>query len=241
MNSFYKEILDVIRKNQADSKETTDFLQRYHGTSHKFYGLRVPIRRALAKEWVKTHKNISLPDFIELLDSLYLGESYEEKTIASNLLDTCPRFRKQINPRLLDNWLSHLEGWAEVDSLCQSTFEAEEFLEKWNVWKPMIEQFSKSKEIAKRRASLVLLTKVVAKSPDPRLGHLAFEIIDRLKDERDVLITKAISWILRDLIANYRSRVEEYLAENKDLLPKIAVRETQTKLATGKKTSNHIS
>jgi 3-methyladenine DNA glycosylase AlkD len=89
--------------------------------------------------------------------------------------------------------------------------------------------------VHKRRASLVLLTKPVRDSENKRLADLAFANIDRLKNERSILVTKAISWLLRDLIRHHRERVETYLFENSDCLPKIAIRETRRKLLTGKK------
>lgn len=38
---------------------------------------------------------------------------------------------------------------------------------------------------------------------------------------RDVLITKAISWLLRDLIKLNRQKVDQYLTDNSILLPAI--------------------
>jgi 3-methyladenine DNA glycosylase AlkD len=76
----------------------------------------------------------------------------------------------------------------------------------------------------------------VRDSEDARLADFAFMNIDKLKKEREILVTKAISWLLRDLIKHNRPRVETYLKENEDTLPKIALRETRTKLLTGRKT-----
>lgn len=82
---------------------------------------------------------------------------------------------------------------------------------------------------------LAFLTGVVSKSEDLRLSNLAFENIDNLKAERDILITKSISWLLRDLTKLHREEVEKYLNDHSTLLPAIAVRETRNKLTTGKK------
>ena len=98
-----------------------------------------------------------------------------------------------------------------------------------------ISQFSMDKNIHKRRASLVLLTFPVRKSQDKRLSDLAFTNIEKLKNENDILITKAISWLLRSLIANHRKEVEIYIDKNINSLPKIAIRETKRKLTTGRK------
>ncbi|MDP2951009.1 MAG: DNA alkylation repair protein, partial [bacterium] len=64
---------------------------------------------------------------------------------------------------------------------------------------------------------------------------LAFENIEKLKPEKDILITKAISWLLRNLIKYHKKEVADYLKKNKNSLPKIAVRETEKKIKTGKK------
>jgi 3-methyladenine DNA glycosylase AlkD len=68
------------------------------------------------------------------------------------------------------------------------------------------------------------------------LAQVAFKNVDRLKHEKEILITKAISWVLRSMVKHYRKPLQTYLKENADTLPKIALRETMTKLRTGKKT-----
>ena len=137
------------------------------------------------------------------------GKAYEEKTLASMLLESAGKLRKHVNPELLDGWLEHLKGWAEIDSLCQSNFTADELLSNWPTWKKLLIGFNKSKNIGKRRASLVLLCKSVRQSDDRRLADLAFCNIDRVKSEKDKLITKAVSWLLRELIKNHRDQVEK--------------------------------
>ena len=147
----------------------------------------------------------------------------------------CPGLRKNIDPKLLDSWLDNTEGWAEVDCICAGTFSASDYLSNWQNWSKWIQKFSTDKNVHKRRASLVLLVMPVKQSSDSKLSDLAFENIDKLKNEKDILITKAISWILRHLIQNHRAEVENCLAKNADSLPKIAVRETQNKLKSGRK------
>jgi 3-methyladenine DNA glycosylase AlkD len=75
----------------------------------------------------------------------------------------------------------------------------------------------------------------VRKPDNDELVEVALQNIDRLKGEKEVLITKAISWVLRSMIKQYRKRVSAYIAENKTTLPAIAVRETMMKLKTGRK------
>jgi 3-methyladenine DNA glycosylase AlkD len=170
-----------------------------------------------------------------LLDALIKGRSHDEKVLAAILLGYSEIHRQHVTPQHLDSWLNHLAGWAEVDALCYSNIAADEMLSQWSAWKAMLVTFSKDKNVHKRRASLVLLTGPVWCSSDPRLAKIAFENIGRLKSEKDILITKAISWLLRRLIRNHRKEVASYIKTNADGLPKIAIRETRRKLLTGRK------
>ena len=74
-----------------------------------------------------------------------------------------------------------------------------------------------------------------SKPTDEEVADTALENIELLKHEKEILITKAISWVLRSMIRHHREKVAEYLEENAATLPAIAVRETRTKLSTGKK------
>ena len=233
MNKHHHVLLKEI-KLHSRPHPTRINLQSYLGTSSKFYNLATTDKRKIAKDWAKVNKDIQLSDFLDLLDSLYQGKSHEEKTIAPEIIKALPQHRKLIDPSRLDNWLNNLTGWAEIDSTCQSIF-TNEILSNWDSWKKLIQQFNKSKNISKRRASLVLLCKPVRYADDNSISSLAFENINNLKHEKDVLITKAISWLLRDLIKNHKKQVSEFLNKNSDSLPKIAIREVSRKLQTGKK------
>ena len=96
-------------------------------------------------------------------------------------------------------------------------------------------KFSVDKNINKRRASMVLLTKPLRESDDPRLAKLAFEQVEKLKGENEILITKAVSWLLRALVKFHKTEVAKYLEINKESLPKSAYREAKAKVETGRK------
>ena len=208
---------------------------RYMGTNHTFLGVTNPEKHNLASAFKKQFPEISFDDLIKLLDRLNSGKTFEEKTIGPFILLKYPKLISQIQPKHIDTWLEQLEGWCEIDTLCQSTFPPKVFLDHWNMWKKALTHWSKDKQISKRRASIVLLCKSTGHSLDPRLSNIAFQNVERLKCEKDILITKAISWILRCMVKNYKEDVASYLDENKDSLPKIAVRETRKKLLTGRK------
>ena len=79
------------------------------------------------------------------------------------------------------------------------------------------------------------LTTATRSSGDPRLNTLAFETLEALKSERPILITKAVSWLLRSMAERDPEPVANHLDQHAASLPAIAVRETRRKIATGRK------
>ncbi|MBI2042626.1 MAG: DNA alkylation repair protein [Candidatus Nealsonbacteria bacterium] len=237
MDQSHQEILRKIKRVANSNPQNTGwyYAGKYMGTPRPIYNITNPQVRQIAKKWVKEHKDISLAELLLVLNSFFEGKSHTERTFGGKLLEYLPTLRKKIEPRYLDRWLTGAKGWSEVDSLCQSIFTAEELLNKWDAWKKLLKMFVKHKDVHKRRAALVLLTKPVRESNSHLLADMAFENIDKLKSEKDILITKAVSWLIRALIQNHRQRVAFYIDVNKEFLPKIAVRETRRKLLTGKK------
>ncbi len=236
-NPHHSEILALIKKNAGTPTQHT-FSDRYLGNSHFRYPISVPAMRKIAKDWMKAHRNLSAVEISTLITSLITGESGTEKSMAGIILDSTTAAQRKFDPELFDTWLDHLVGWAEIDGLCTGSYSVTEIPTDWKRWKKLLIRFSKSKNINKRRASIVWLCAPLRKSKDRRLIDLALENVDRLKGEKDVLITKAISWVLRSALPAQKMIVKKYLDLNKESLPKIAVRETLVKLKTGKKTKS---
>ncbi len=209
--------------------------ESYLGSGHVFHNVSVPDRRRIAKAWVAAHRSTPPSQVLALVESLLAGPSHEEKTLATILLACCRPARLVAGPAEVDRWLDRLNGWAEVDSLCQNLFPAEQLLADWPAWSGLIRRLARDADINKRRAALVLLTGPVHYSDDPRLADLAFETIETLKAERPILITKAVSWLLRSMSDRHKPAVARYLDEQAASLPAIAVRETRRKIETGRK------
>lgn len=234
MNAHHKEVLDLIITNATGGTQHT-FLDGYLGNSHMRYAINAPKMRAIAKEWMRAHREMTAKEFAAMLTSMAEGESGTEKVMVGVLLDNATPDQRQFDPKLFDRWLDHLVGWAEVDSVCTGKYCVSEIPKHVPQWKKILTGFSKSKNINKRRASIVFLCSTLAHSDDPQLAEIAFANIDRLKKEKEVIITRAISWVLRSMVRHHRKALEAYLRKNRETLPAIAVRETKIKLKTGTK------
>ena len=201
MNKHHSEILTIIKETSGQATQHT-FLDGYLGNTHPRYAIDAPTMRLIAKEWMKDHKKLSAADFQRLLTSLIEGESATEKFIAGMLLDVSTMDQRKFDPNCFDDWLDHLHGWAEVDSVCTGAYTITAIPENFPAWKKILVRLSKSKNINKRRASLAFLCSPLRRVNDERLALIALENVDRLKHEKEILVTKAISWVLRSM-ANY--------------------------------------
>jgi 3-methyladenine DNA glycosylase AlkD len=216
MPTLHSQLLTELKRHAGNGTQHTGNAG-YLENAPASYHISNPVKRVVAWEFLA-------------------APSHDEKSMAAMILGYARQYRARVTPAQVDAWLGHLIGWAEVDSLCQSNFTAEEMFLHWLAWRRMLVAFSKQrKNISNRRASLVLLTGPVAHSRDARFARVAFENISRLCAERDILITKAISWLLRSMVWYHRRAVVAYVRENAATLPAIAVRETTRKIKMGRK------
>ena len=232
-NLYHQKLLTTLKKADPRGPVLGLFMLHYCGSDKPGYDLRTTVHTRILKEFMAENK-LSTEESVKLISSLFEGgESFNEIILGGSLVN--PLLSKNFNPWLLDKWLNYTHGWAEDDVLCQSNFTADILLNNWPAWEKVLLKFAVDPNVNKRRASLVLLTKPLRLSPDPRLLKIAFDNIEKLKSEKDILITKAVSWILRSMVAYHDDVLAEYLEKNKDTLPKIAYREAYTKLTTGRK------
>lgn len=226
----------MIRNASVPCKnEEAEWVQKYLGTKRKFIGLKSPDRNKIQNLVVNDLKKRETTEVNAILDELFASEIFDDYNFAGKLLTRLPQVRKSLKMSQIKGWLIKSHGWAECDCICQSLFDFQEVLECWPEFENTINEFKISKNIQLRRASLVLQVKPNRNCADPKLRHLAFETIEILKSEKDILITKAVSWLLREMSKLSSNEVTEYLESNKDSLPAIAYRETIKKIKTGKK------
>jgi 3-methyladenine DNA glycosylase AlkD len=239
MNELHREILGLIQEASGKPTQHT-FLDSYLGNSNPRYPINAPRLRSIAKQWMRDHRELGADAFASLIGSLVKGVSSTEKVMAGILLDNATSAQKQFDPALFHVWLDHLTGWAEIDAVCTGRYCDSEIPANVSAWKKILLKLSQSENINKRRASLVFLCSPISHSDDPKLAEIALKNIDRLKKEKDIIITRAISWLLRSMIRYHRKAMSSYLTSNASTLPALAVRETKIKLKTGRKSTRKV-
>src|SRR5262245_21546432 len=144
MNVHHREVLSIIKANSGQGTQHT-LLDSYLGNSHPRYLIDAPTLRTIAKEWMREHRDLSAESFSLMLTSLIEGKSSTEKCMAGILLDASQVAQRKFNPALFAEWLDHLVGWAEVDSVCTGPYTITEIPSNVKKWKPLLIKFSKSK------------------------------------------------------------------------------------------------
>jgi 3-methyladenine DNA glycosylase AlkD len=237
MDARHRKLVGAMRAAAQPGRRThgADYL----GATSVTLNITTPQLRALARAWARENQDLPKRDVLALCDRLLAGKIHQEKALAAIILSYDAGARAAVSLTRLEGWLDCVHGWAEVDALACNVFKAEEMLADWAHWKVLLNRLSRDANINKRRAGLVLLTGPVRYSDDARLSDLSFSLIERLKGERDILITKAVSWLLRTLTLRHRGEVGAYLKANGATLPAIAVRETANKLRTGVKSGKN--
>ena len=209
-------------------------IQRSIPSPLQVYGLRVWQIRQIVRAWRREHRDVSIDDLLPLVEALWAGESREERLIALELPQHYPFALSQLIWEHFDRWRRDLDNWELTDVLgvgvlgpwVAASIERRE----QHLWHLVQDQ-----DIWSRRLGLVSIVGLNRARAGVDLTSLALWLIDRVKEEPDRTMTRAISWVLRELGKDHPGEVAAYLEENGDLLPNHVLREVTNKLTTGRK------
>jgi len=202
-------------------------------TRLKIYGVRVPHVREIAGNWQRTHREIAPEDLMALVEALWDGESHEERALGMELLG---RYRRI--PALtwdhFDRWRRKLDNWGLTDGLGTG------LLGSWILKDPdtrlgHLGDLIADEDVWSRRLALVATVPINRGHTGFTIPDLTFQLVDRVKEERHPMITKAVSWALREMVKLHPDQVAAYLEANRGVLAAHVVREVTNKLRTGLK------
>lgn len=209
-------------------------------TGLKVYGVRVPHLRQIARDWQQAHKNISGEDLMALVEVLWEGESLEERALAMELLMRYPRRIPSLDWGHFDRWRRKVDNWGLTDQL------GTRILGPWlladaegrlgHLWELIADE-----DVWSRRLALVATVPINRGHTGFTIPDLTLELVDRVAEERHPMITKAVSWALREMVKTHPDRVAAYLEERRDALAAHVVREVRNKLRTGLKSGRRNS
>jgi 3-methyladenine DNA glycosylase AlkD len=134
-----------------------------------------------------------------------------------------PKFKKRFEKadiKIFKNWIDkYLNNWAKIDTFCNHTIA--DHLKMFPEDIKEIKSWTKSKNRWLRRAAAVSLI-----LPARRGEYLkeAFEIADALISDEDDMVRKGYGWLLKEASRLHEKQVFEYVARNKKIMPRVALR-----------------
>ena len=206
----------------ADPEKAAE-MAAYHKAERVYLGVTVPVIDEMAREW---RAGLDVPGRVDLARRLWDSDIHEGRVAAAKLL-TQARIRPDDGVwALIASWVPQFDGWAIADQAMNAgerrlmadpsrLDEVETWLEDPSFWV--------------RRAALVgTLPWTSIRNPKPEdlaRRERVLRWLERLADDREWFIQKAIGWWLRDLSKHDPQRVRDWLGAHGARLKPFARRE----------------
>jgi 3-methyladenine DNA glycosylase AlkD len=173
---------DLLAKLRSQSDpEYVSSLRRFGVQGEKIMGVKMPVLRALAKQYRKNHQLA-----VQLWDT-----GVHEARILASLVDNV----KEVTEAQMEDWVQDFNSWDLCDQTCANLFCRTPFAyEKALTWSERHEEYVK-------RAGFVMMAELAIhdkKAEDAQLAAF-FPLMEReAYDERN-FIRKAVNWALRQI------------------------------------------
>lgn len=212
MSDLHTTIVADIKKHT--DKKGIEIAKRYHKyEGYESYGLLTPVLRNLLKQYKKNIQALNCKDALALAQRLF-SSHIEERVLAGNyVLQLNIGCLSHSKFNYLDKALDHFRSWSQIDDICveggrviypllmKYPKETLALLTKWN----------KSKNMWKRRASVVPFTRKVGESG--KFTKEGLELCKNLVWDKEDLVKKAVGWALKDMMRGNKQKVLDYVKQ----------------------------
>lgn len=173
---------------------------------------------------------------------LKLGASDEQ--LAFEVFRAIPRAALTLSPTEIETLLPRLHDWNSTD--CFASFVSGVAWREGVLSDVTIAGWTRSDNRWIRRAALVSTVPLNLKARGAKAPHgeaaKTLAVCERLLDDRDDMVVKALSWALRTLGARDEDALQRFLRRHDARLAARVKRETKSKLTTGlKNPTKHLS
>ena len=190
--------------------------------------------REVRREFTHRLKDAAPHVVLELANLLIDVPQTSYRFIAYELIHHHPAAISHLNAWQLEQLGRGIASWGAVD--CFAVYLSGPVWRDRRVPNSLIHGWARSADRWWRRAALVSTVPLNSKSQGG-VGdtYRTLQVCRLLERDRDPMVTKAMSWALRELAKRDPRAARDYLAARKDALPAIVLREVTNKLKTGVK------
>lgn len=203
-------------------------------TEMKKLGVNADHLRLVEKEWIKILHDFSPEQWIDLCIKLTQTQILEVQLLAFELLWKNKQALKILNHEQILIIGNHLDNWASVDAFSI-------MISGWH-WREgtlpdsQILEWLKSEEFWYRRVAVVSTVPLNLRSRGG-IGDAkkTLMVCEKVINDREKLVVKALSWALRELSKREKTAVENFILEHQERIHPLVLREVIAKLETGRK------
>lgn len=206
-------------------------------TAQRVHGIRTPDNRRLARSWHRSNREADPDLVLSLVERLWSAESRDERTLGLEILYLHPEIGGALGRDRFDRWRLDIDNWGVCDFL------GTRILGPWAETDPesrlsYLEDLIGDPHLYSRRLGIV--ASVHLNRHGSAYGAWTLGQLDRVLDERDPMITKAVSWALRQMTKDQASDVAAYLESRGERIAALPRREVRNKLMTGRKSGRAV-
>jgi len=217
--------MNVLENIRAELKRNVDKEYRegsinFFKEKIKCYGVRAPTTRKIAKRYFQEIKDLNKKEIFQLCEKLLKTNYNEEAAIAFSWCNKIKDRFEKTDFKMFESWIDeYLTNWTMIDDFCTHSvgylvYNNQEFLRDLKKW-------TKSENRWMRRASAVTLIYCVRNKKNLKDS---FEISDLLLKDKDDLVRKGYGWLLKEASNIYLKEVHDYVMENRNEMPRVALR-----------------
>jgi 3-methyladenine DNA glycosylase AlkD len=173
----------------------------------EFTGTPVPAVRATVRAWCRARPELTHGELIAVTEALWARPVHECRMAAVELLDANSRLLRPGDAALIERMLRTARTWALVDGLASNVMGAltERHPELTNV----LDRWAGDDDFWIRRSAMLALLVPLRRGEGDFARFTGYA--DRMLEEKEFFIRKAIGWILRDTAKRRPELVTDWL------------------------------
>ncbi len=184
------QLADAARPERAEGEK------RYLKSDLEFLGAAVPDMRAIAKQFRHSHAGLPHDDLVAVVEGLWDEPVFEHRLLAVLLLCRYADALSAADAPLFERLIRESGTWALVDPLTTDAIGTVVASDP-TAMAATLDRWVDADDFWLRRAAVLSLLKPIRSG---RTGtERLFDYSDRLLDEKEFFVRKAIGWVLRDI------------------------------------------
>lgn len=226
-----QEIVSALRA--AADPARRDATQNYFPSAQTILGVYTEDIRALVRQWRKPLAAQGRETVLALAQAIIAHNTLEGRQVANELVAQHKPTMAGITLREIEALGKGMDNWASVDGFCCCVPGVA--WRQGRIRDTDVHRWARSKDPWWRRAALVCTVPLNTRSKGGR-GDTprTIKVCEMLADDEHVMVHKALSWALRQLVPHDRAAVAKFLKDHPGL-PALVRREVTRKLTTGRK------